>query len=188
MHSVVLSCLPGSPSSDADSADEFFHLARRHQPTAFQITFGILHDETAAETITREVFIRVRRRLAAGVDATSATLWIYHASLRFACRYYWKTIPPSLHHRRGQTVGCHADDFKLREFVHVLAHHPGKIEARDCELVSLRHVLGLSLPQIGRLLRMHPYEISNRLVWSCERVKQICGSTPRSAVFAAQRA
>lgn len=188
MPPLALSCPTGPACADADPADDFLRLARRHQPSAFEISFGLLHDERAAETITRQVFIRVRRRLAAGVDPASATLWIYHASLRFACRYYWKTIPPAVHRRLGHNVRGHSEDFKLREFVHVLAHHPGKIAARDCELVSLRHVLGLSLIQIGRLLRMHPYEISNRLAWSCERVKKICGTAPRPAVFDPQRA
>jgi hypothetical protein len=161
-----------------DLADDFFLLARRHQQAAFQITFGLLRDETAAEAITRQVFNRVRRRLARGADSTAATRWIYHASLRFACRYYWKTTTPIQRRRIGETSHNPSADFDLRGFVHVLAFHPGKIDARDCELISLRHVMGLSLPQIGQLLRMHPYEISNRLTWTRERVKELHASAP----------
>lgn len=157
--------------------EDFIDIVRRHQQSAFQITFGLVRDEPAAETLTREVFTRARRRLAAGMDAGAATLWIYRACLRFACRLHWKNIPAATRHRL--VAGCHDnhhDDFDLAEFVHVLAFHPGKIDPRDCELISLRHVLKLSLQQMGQLLRMHPYEISNRLAWSRERVKEIGGT------------
>jgi DNA-directed RNA polymerase specialized sigma24 family protein len=173
MHTAVLPLTPGLMSRRApDAADDFLRLARRHQQSAFQIIFGLLRDELAAETITHEVFARARRRFSRGDDASTAT-WIYHATLRFACRYFWKNTTPAIRRQLAvKNCGVPAD-FDLGEFVRVLALHPGKIDPRDCELISLRHVLGLSLPQIGQLLRMHPYEISNRLAWSRERVKQL---------------
>jgi hypothetical protein len=176
MHTATLSFTPGLISRPAAApADEFLHLTRRHQQLAFQITFGLLRDEIAAETLTCQVFNRARRRFASGMDAIAVTRWIYHASLRFACRYYWKNTTPAMRRQLCETSRNTADNFDLSEFVHVLALHPGKIDPRDCELISLRHVIKLPVTQIGQLLRMHPYEISNRLIWSRERVKEVRG-------------
>jgi len=177
MHTADFAHTPELVRPDANLTGAFLQLVRLHQQSVFQITFGLLRDEIAAETIIRQVFHRVRRRLASGADAAETTVWLYHASLRFARRYYWKNSPPDMHCQLGGDCCSGADHFDLNEFVHVLALHPGKIEARDCELISLRHVLGLPLPQIGQLLRMHPYEISNRITWSRERVKDVIGGT-----------
>ena len=156
----------------------FFSVVRRHHHPAFQIAHGILRDEVAAEKITQQVFARARRRLERGADSSSVVCWIYHASLRFSCRYYWKSASPSMRRRLAETWRCRQTEFALLDFVRVLALHPGKIEQHDCEMIALRHVIGLSPVQIGQLLRMHPYEISNRVTWSLERLKEI-----RPAVF-----
>ncbi len=150
----------------------FFTVVRRHHHPAFQIAHGILRDEVAAEKITQQVFARARRRLERGADTASVVCWIYHASLRFSCRYYWKAASPSMRRRLAETWRCRQSEFSLLDFVRVLALQPGKIEQHDCEMIALRHVIGLSLVQIGQLLRMHPYEISNRVAWSLERLKE----------------
>jgi len=65
----------------------------------------------------------------------------------------------------------------LKTFVQVIARCPDKIEPRDSELLSLRHVLGLSLGSIAQLLHIHPHEVSNRLLWArehfCELSRQL---------------
>jgi hypothetical protein len=160
------------PAANLYPSSYFFTLVHRHHQAAFQIAHGILRDEVAAEKITRQVFARVRRRIERGADHASAVLWIYHASLRFACRYYWKSITPAMRRRLGGTCRNHQGEFDLPDFVRVLALKPDKIDQHDCELIALRHVLGLPLVQIGQLLRMHPYEISNRVTWSLERLKE----------------
>ena len=159
------------------SFSSFFTFVHRYQHAVFQIAHGILRDEAAAEKITQQVFARVRRRLNQGADPASAVFWIYHASLRFACRYYWKSATPAMRRRFGETSRRKREEFNLLDFVRVLALQPGKIEQHDCELIALRHVLGLSLVQIAQLLRMHPYEISNRLTWSLERTKETLSSS-----------
>jgi DNA-directed RNA polymerase specialized sigma24 family protein len=162
-------------------------LAHRYHQSAFQITHWILRDEIAAEKITQQVFARVRRRLERGADHASAVFWIYHASLRFACRYYWKSATPIMRRRLMASGQCHQAEFDFLEFVRVLASQPRKIEQHDCELIALRHVLGLSTVQISQLLRMHPYEISNRVTWGLERLKEThldsvhCSNTPEFA-------
>ncbi len=157
----------------------FVTLVHRYHHAAFQVAHGILRDEVAAEKITQQVFARVRRRLERGADHESAVFWIYHASLRFACRYYWKSITPAMRRRLAETCRGNQGEFDLLDFVRILALKPGKIEQHDCELIALRHVLGLPLVQIGQLLRMHPYEISNRVTWSLERLKESHTQTAR---------
>jgi DNA-directed RNA polymerase specialized sigma24 family protein len=172
MHTAVFPFTPALMSRPApDAADDFPLFARRHRQPVFQIIFGLLRDELAAESITREVFTRARRRFTRGDDASA--FWIYSATLRFACRCFWKNTTPATRRQLSEKNCVVPVDFDLGQFVRVLALHPGKIDPLDCELVSLRHVLGLSLSRIGQLLRMHPYEISNRLAWNRERVKQL---------------
>lgn len=161
----------------------FVTLVHRYHHAAFQIAHGILRDEVAAEKITQQVFARVRRRLERGADPASSVLWIYHASLRFACRYYWQSISPAMRRRLGETSRETRGEFDLLDFVRVLALKPDKIEQHDCELIALRHVLGLPLVQIGQLLRMHPYEISNRVTWSLERLKETQSQAVRMPVL-----
>lgn len=164
--------LRGPQSENAPRSSSYlFTLIHRYQHPAFQLAHGILRDEVAAEKIIQQVFSRVRRRLDRGADHVSAVLWIHYASLRFACRYYWKSATPYMRRRLEETGRSQPGDFALSDFVRVLAFQPEKIGPHDCELIVLRHVLGLSLTQIGQVLRMHPYEISNRLTWSLERLK-----------------
>jgi DNA-directed RNA polymerase specialized sigma24 family protein len=160
------------PAGQTRTSGYFLELVHRHHHPAFQIAHGILRDEVAAEKITREVFTRVRRRIERGANQTAAVLWIYHACLRFSRRYYWRAAPVRMRRRLDETCRCSQREFTLPEFVHTLAFQPERIGRHDCELIALRHVLGLSLDQIGQLLRMHPYEISNRLTWSLERLKE----------------
>jgi len=151
----------------------FFSLFHRYHHAAFQIAHGILRDEVAAEKITQQVFARARRRLERGAEQASVVFWIHHASLRFACRYYWNSIPPAMRRRRlGESGRVNQRDFDLLDFVRILVLKPEKIAQQDCELIALRHVLGLPLVQIGQLLRMHPYEITNRVTWTLERIKE----------------
>ena len=77
-----------------------------------------------------------------------------------------------------RTLAGHQPELDLKTFVQVIALQPGKIDPRDCELLALRHVLGMPLSIIAQLLRMHPYEVSNRLVWALERVSKLNHQAP----------
>lgn len=160
-------------------------LIRTHQRAIFHLTHGLLRDEVAAEKITQRVFSRARRQLDAGQPSASVTTRLYYASLRFCRMYYWKSSGPAARRRMAAAfAGCESG-LGLHVLVQVIARQPDKIDPRDCELLALRHVLGLPLGSIAQLLRMHPYEISNRLTWARERVARLGG---RSSAFAAEHA
>lgn len=159
-------------ANDHSYPGKFIELMHSHHCAVFHIVHGLLRDEIAAEAVIRQVFMRARRRLARGEASVSVTLWVYHAGLRFACRYCRMSGPPASRQRPVETGRGDRSEFDLREFVRVLALQPGKIEQHDCELIALRHVLGLSPVQIGRLMRMSPHDISNRLVSGRERLKE----------------
>lgn len=148
--------------------DVFVALIRNHHRAIFHLAHALLRDEVAAEKITQQVFSRARRRMDQNPAAISE--WIYYASFRFVRMYHWRSA--GLLARRRMHCGLFKDRnaLDLKAFVSVIAHQPGKLDPRDCELLALRHVVGMPLATISHLLRMHPYEVSNRLAWALERV------------------
>lgn len=159
----------------------FVSLVRNHHRAIFHLTHALLRDEVAAEKITQQVFARARRRLDHG--QTVAVEWIYYASLRFIRMYHWKSIGLIARRRMLVAMAAIQPELDLNTFVQVMARQPGKIDPRDCELLALRYVLGMSLGNIGQLLRMHPYEVSNRIAWGLERV----GKLSRLAAMAGEK-
>lgn len=150
----------------------FITLIRTHHRAIFHLTHALLRDEVAAERITQQVFARARRRLDRSPNSSSVVEWIYYASLRFV-RMYHRKSGNALARRRQATAVCNAAGLDLHTLVRVMVRQPGKLDPRDCELLALRHVLGLSLANIGQLLRLHPYEVSNRLSWAHERLSKL---------------
>lgn len=148
--------------------DPYVSLIRHHHRAIFHLAHALLRDEVAAEQITQQVFARARRRL--DQDQASVIEWIYYASFRFVRMYHWRSIGPIARRRMRRNVVGDQPELDLKMLVHVIARHPGKLDPHDCELLALRHVLGMPLINIAQLLRMHPYEVSNRLAWALERV------------------
>ncbi len=157
--------------------DPFVCLVRNHHRSVFHLAHALLRDEVAAEKITQQVFSRARRRL--GHNAFSSVAeWLYYASLRFVRMYHWKSVGPRVRRRMTGNAPGNRSTLDLKLFVQVIANQPGKIDPHDCELLALRHVLGMPLANIAQLLRMHPYEVSNRLAWALERVRKLSHQTP----------
>jgi len=148
--------------------DPFATLIRNHHRAIFHLAHALLRDEVAAEKITQQVFSRARRRL--DHDPASVIEWIYYASFRFVRMYHWRSVGLLARRRMRRTIFGNQPELDLKAFVQVIARHPGKVDPRDCELLALRHVLGIPLANIAQLLRMHPYEVSNRLAWALERI------------------
>jgi DNA-directed RNA polymerase specialized sigma24 family protein len=148
--------------------DVFVTLIRNHHRAVFHLAHALLRDEVAAEKITQQVFSRAQKRM--DLNPAAISEWIYYASFRFVRMYHWRSA--GLLARRRMHCGLFKDRnaLDLKMFVSVIAHQPGKLEPRDCELLALRHVVGMPLATISHLLRMHPYEVSNRLAWALERV------------------
>jgi len=153
-------------------ADPFVTLIRSHHRAIFHLAHALLRDEVAAEKITQQVFCRARRRFNSN-SGTALTEWIYYASFRFVRMYHWRSVGLIARRRMRRVLTGMQPELNLKTFVHVIALQPGKIAPRDCELLALRHVLGMPLTNIAQLLRMHPYEVSNRLAWSLERVTRL---------------
>lgn len=177
------STAPTSASSDPWGSDRylpsdpiaFITLIRNHHQAIFHLAHALLRDEVAAEKITQQTFARARRRLERAPSSSSVVEWIYYASLRFV-RMHHRRASGALARRRHAVAACNAAGLDLRALVRVMVRHPGKLDPRDCELVGLRHVLGLSLANIGQLLRLHPYEVANRLAWAQERLAKLDAS------------
>jgi RNA polymerase sigma factor (sigma-70 family) len=173
---------PASDSSDSWPAGRyqpsdpiaFITLIRHHHRAIFHLTHALLRDEVAAEKITQQVFSRARRRLERSPNSSSVVEWIYYACFRFVRMHHRKSASP-MARRRNVNVACSQPGLDLHTLVQVIVRYPGKLEPRDCELLALRHVLGMSLANIGQLLRMHPYEVSNRLAWARERLYKLSG-------------
>lgn len=161
----------------------FITLVRTHHRAIFHLTHALLRDEVAAERITQQVFARARRRLERSPNSSSVVEWIYYASLRFV-RMYHRKSGGALKRRRNAAAACNAAGLDLHTLVRVMVRQPGKLDPRDCELLALRHVLGLSLAHIGQLLRLHPYEVSNRLSWAHERLGKLESRPQVSSAFA----
>jgi len=155
-----------------DSA-AFLALIRKHHRPVFHLSHALLRDEVAAEKITQQVFARARRQLARMADTASVGAWLYYASLRFARSHYWYASHRAGVRRLPSAPINDQPSLDIKTLAHVIAVQTEKIEPRDCELLALRHVLGLSLASIAQLLRIHPYEASNRLIWARERVMKL---------------
>jgi DNA-directed RNA polymerase specialized sigma24 family protein len=166
----------------------FIALVRNHHREIFHLVHALLRDEVAAEKITQQVFSRARRRLDRRPGASSVVEWIYYASFRFVRMYQWRSAGTMARRRITATLNASQPGLDLSMFVQVIVRHPGKIDPRDCELLALRHVLGMSLTSIAQLLRLHPYEVANRLAWAHERVcklsHQPSSEAAKSAAFA----
>lgn len=156
----------------------FITLVRSHHREIFHLVHALLRDEVAAEKITQQVFSRARRRIDRRPDASSVVEWIYHASFRFVRMYQWRSAGAMARRRITANLKGNQTGLELNLFVQVIARHPGKIDPRDCELLALRHVLGMSLASIAQLLRMHPYEVANRLAWAQERICKLSHRAP----------
>jgi RNA polymerase sigma factor (sigma-70 family) len=187
-----LPTLPDLPFTEADNAlareyqasdpSAFVTLIRTHDRALFHLAHALLRNEVSAENITQQVFARARRRIQRGHHPASITQWLYHATLRFARHYHRQAERRQGVRRTSPDQERQIRDFDLGIFARVIALFPGKIEPRDCELLALRHVLGLSLNDIARLLRIHPYETSNRLIWARERIFKLGGLHPFEAL------
>lgn len=155
--------------------DPFMTLVRAHHQTVFHLVHALLRDEALSESVTRQVFARARRRF--GCDDTSdaqrCVEWIYQAALRFVRMYHWRSVGLVARRRMNMPPPVASRALSTRAIVRAITHSLGKIAPRDCELLALRHVLGMSLAAIAQLLRMHPYEISNRLALTQERVARL---------------
>lgn len=156
--------------------DPFVVLIRNHHRAIFHLAHALLRDEVAAERITQQVFSRAKRRMDQSPGAVIE--WIYYASFRFVRMYHWRSVGLIARRRMRRNLNIGQPELELKSFVQVIARHPGKIDPRDCELLALRHVLGMPLANIAQLLRMHPYEVSNRLAWALERVCKLGHRTP----------
>ena len=176
------SITPDSPSDEdtrlvqryrQGDSSAFLALIRKHHRPVFHLSHALLRDEVAAEKITQQVFARARRQLDRTPAGISVGGWLYYASLRFARSHYWHTRRLLGVHRLPCTAVNEHPALDLKVLASVIAALPDKIEPRDCELLALRHVLGLSLNGIAQLLRIHPYEASNRLIWARERVMKL---------------
>lgn len=169
-------------SSSSDSSfktrqpDPFVRLVRNHHRSIFHLAHALLRDEVVAEKITQQVFSRARKRM--GENPASVIEWIYYASFRFVRMYHWRSVGLIARRRMRRTLFSHQPELDLKKFVQVIALQPGKIDPHDCELLALRHVLGMPLATIAQLLRMHPYEVSNRLAWAFERVGRLSRQAP----------
>lgn len=152
-------------------------LIRKHHRAIFHLCHALLRDEVVSERITQQVFSRARRRLRQGVQTPSLTGWLYYAGLRFARRHYWNSLPRPARRKMAAPLSPQPR-LDLWTFVTVIVRCQGKIDPRDCELLALGHVLHLPHADIARLLRMHPYEVSNRLVWARERVLKLRQQLP----------
>ncbi|TSJ77419.1 RNA polymerase sigma factor [Rariglobus hedericola] len=172
-------------SADADTAlmndyqhgdsSAFLTLIRKHNRAIFHLAHSLVRNEVAAENITQQVFARARRHINQGHCPVSISHWLYYATLRFSRHHQWHA-ERRLRVRRMSTGNVNpAPAFNLQVFARVIATQPGKIEPRDSELLALHHVLGLAVGEIARLLRTHPYETSNRLIWARERVLKLSG-------------
>jgi DNA-directed RNA polymerase specialized sigma24 family protein len=149
----------------------FVNLVRNHHQAIFHLAHALLRDEVAAEKITQQVFSRARRHLDRGPGFVVE--WIYYSSFRFVRMYHWRSVGLIARRRMTATVAGIHPRLDLNTFVRVIAQQPGKLDRHDCELLALRHVLGMSLGNIAQLLRMHPYEVANRLAWALERVNKL---------------
>lgn len=166
----------GDSRSLTRQTDPFVILIRNHHRAIFHLAHALLRDEVAAEKITQQVFCRARRHMEQSPE--SVVEWIYYASFRFVRMYHWKSVGLIARRRMRRTLTGTQPELDLKTFVQVIARHPGKIDPRDGELLALRHVLGMPLANIAQLLRMHPYEISNRLAWALERVAKLSHQAP----------
>lgn len=151
----------------------FLALVRKHHRPVFQLSHALLRDEVAAEKITQQVFSRARRLLNRTSETTSIGAWLYYASLRFARSHYWNATRRLGLRRPACCTAGDSSALDLKTLALVIAALPHKIEPRDCELLALHHVLGLTPAGIAQLLRIHPYEASNRLIWARERVMKL---------------
>ncbi len=156
--------------------DPFVVLIRNHHRAVFHLAHALLRDEVAAEKITQQVFSRARRQL--GRSPSSVIEWIYYASFRFVRMYHWRSVGLIARRRMIGNVAAIQSALDLKTLVQVIARQPGRIDPHDCELLALRHVLGMPVANIAQLLRMHPYEVSNRLAWALERVCKLSRPTP----------
>ncbi|MDF3057142.1 MAG: polymerase subunit sigma-24 [Rariglobus sp.] len=182
---VAFAFAPSSPAAisgtDSWSRDHYqprdpialITLIRNHHQAIFHLTHALLRDEVAAEKITQQVFSRARRRLERSKGSSVVVEWIYYACFRFVRTYHHKSAGPIARRRNG-TPACSLPGLDLHTLVRVIVRHPGKLDPRDCELLALRQVLGMSFVNIAQLLRLHPYEVSNRLAWAHERVCKLC--------------
>ena len=146
-------------------------MIRNHHRAIFHLSHALLRDEVDAEKISQQVFSRARRRL--DQDPIAVIEWIYYASFRFVRMYHWRSVSLLARRRMRRNIAGGQPELDLKLFVHVIARHPGKIDPRVCEVLALRHVLGMPLANIAQLLRVHPYEVSNRLAWALERVRKL---------------
>lgn len=169
---------PADATSRSEAFPPFVEIVRSHHQAVFRLAHALLRDEDLAEAITRQVFSRARVRCAqAGDFEADPVEWVYHAALRFIRMYHWRSLG-LLSRRRVFAFASRSGGCSVRAIVCLLARHPGALETRDCDLLAMRHVLGMPLANIAQLLRMHPYEVSNRLAWAQDRLACIGRESP----------
>lgn len=162
-----------SPSLEKEvSTRTFLEIARRHHAHIFHLVHSLVKNVHASEEITRTTFGRVRERLERAGGAPS-TLWIYYTALNLARRHYLGTFRPVLGRaadssrlRLADATANQEDSVPcvgVREFAAMLARNMGHIDSGDQELLALRHVVGLSIDEISRVLGLRPDAVTERV-------------------------
>jgi RNA polymerase sigma-70 factor (ECF subfamily) len=69
--------------------DAFATIVNRHRPRIFALAHGFLHNETDAEEVAQDTFIRAYRGLAQFRGESSLSTWLHRIAVNLARNRYW---------------------------------------------------------------------------------------------------
>ncbi len=137
----------------------FLEIVRRHHTHLFRLAHHLLRDVHQAEDVTKATFTLARRALDRGRLSSPLAAWLYYAAFKLARRRHWQNLQqrtPAASFCAPTVRRPASASIDLREFAALIAACIHQMDPRDCELLALRHVLGLSAGEIAKLLRIRP--------------------------------
>lgn len=162
MNALDATGLPGEAAMAVDRLDALF---RTHYARLARVVGRIVHDQSAAEEIAVDVFLRWHRHPAA--HGNGAEGWLYRTAVRSALdawrrRQRWARVEGLLAHFRAgprTPAELHDDDAARRQVRTVLA----ALRARDATLLllwaedvgyaAIADAVGVQASSVGSLLR-----------------------------------
>lgn len=160
--------------ADSGSAEAFKALVTRYAPVVHAQARSILRDDHAADDVTQAVFImlaRKARRLKPGIILSG---WL-HIATRYAAKTYRRSRNRREHHeQQAATIRSEVTTvpptIDTMDTVHTAL---SRLSASDRNALLLRHVDGLSTPDIATRLGLSEEATKKRLSRATARLRQL---------------
>jgi RNA polymerase sigma-70 factor, ECF subfamily len=166
----------------------------RHRQRLFSVAFAMLKNQSDADEIVQDTFIRAHRGLANFRGDSSLITWLHHITLNLARNRYWYFYRRRRHATvsldsplNGSTQVTFADfvatgaagpaqEVVTSEFTSLIASCMNRLSAPHSEILTLRNTLNRSYAEIAHELSITVGTVKSRIARARECLRELLAS------------